>query len=338
MLAGHLDTVPAERQRGPAPRRRHALRARRGRHEGRARRAAHTRRGAARRPGAGPASTRRSSSTRPRRSPSSSTGCAGCSPSAPDLVAGDLAVLLEPTGGWVEAGCQGDAAPPGHASGVTRAHSARPWMGTERDPPGLGRAGPARGPRGGRRRRGRARRTESRSRSCGSRAGSRNNVVPDECSIVVNRRFAPAYSVDEARAQVEALLDGADEIEVVNASPAARAEPLGPAGGRAHRHASISAVRPKLGWTDVARFAAHGVPGAELRSRRSRDRAHGGGARDPRVARRLLRGPRSLPGRGLRLRRAALQLAEDGHDLAVDRDLRGVEHHVLEHLVRRAAG
>jgi len=89
--------------------------------------------------------------------------------------------------------------------------------------------------------------------------GVANNVVPDECTIVVNRRFAPEYSVDEARAQVEKLLDGADRIEVINASPAA-APNLG--------HPLVAEfvgvlgldVEPKLGWTDVARFASRDVP------------------------------------------------------------------------------
>jgi succinyl-diaminopimelate desuccinylase len=133
----------------------------------------------------------------------------------PDLVAGDLAVLLEPTGGWVEAGCQGTLHLRATFRG-TRAHSARPWMGSN----AIHRA------------------ADVLARLAAHEAdtvdvdglpyreslqvvriegGIANNVVPDECSIVVNRRFAPAYTVDEARAQVEALLDGADEIEVVNA-------------------------------------------------------------------------------------------------------------------------
>ena len=56
-------------------------------------------------------------------------------------------------------------------------------------------------------------------------AGIANNVVPDRCEIVVNRRYAPACSFDDALAQTRALFADADEVEIVSASPAARAEP-----------------------------------------------------------------------------------------------------------------
>jgi succinyl-diaminopimelate desuccinylase len=75
----------------------------------------------------------------------------------------------------------------------------------------------------------------------------------------VNRRFAPRYSVDEARAQVEKLLGGADRVEVLNASPAARPNLDDPLVAEFVATLGLD-VHPKLGWTDVARFASRGVP------------------------------------------------------------------------------
>jgi succinyl-diaminopimelate desuccinylase len=175
----------------------------------------------------------------------------------PDLVAGNLAVLLEPTGGWMEAGCQGTLHVRARFRGA-RAHSARPWMGENaifRAAPVLARLAaheadtvdvdglPYR---------------ES-LQVVRIEGGVANNVVPDECTLVVNRRFAPAYTTAEAQAQVEALLAGADEIEVLNASPAAPPNLWDPLVAELVGTFDLG-VRPKLGWTDVARFAAHGIP------------------------------------------------------------------------------
>ncbi len=175
----------------------------------------------------------------------------------PELVAGDLAILLEPTAGWAEAGCQGTLHIRAEFDGV-RAHSARPWMGEN----AIHRA------------------AEVLSRLATHQAdtvsvdgleyreslqvvriegGIANNVVPDACSIVVNRRFAPKYSVEEATAQTEALLAGADRIEVLNSSPAGPPNLMNPLVAEFIGTLDL-AVRPKLGWTDVARFSAHGIP------------------------------------------------------------------------------
>jgi succinyl-diaminopimelate desuccinylase len=175
----------------------------------------------------------------------------------PHLLAGDFAVLLEPTGGHVEAGCQGTLHLRAHFDGE-RAHSARPWQGSnaihaaadvlhrlaahESDTvmvDGL----PYR---------------ES-LQVVRIEGGVANNVVPDSCTLVVNRRFAPASSVDEARGQVEKLLSGADRIEVINASPAAPPDLGHPLVAEFIETIGLD-VEPKLGWTDVARFASRGVP------------------------------------------------------------------------------
>jgi succinyl-diaminopimelate desuccinylase len=176
----------------------------------------------------------------------------------PDLVRGDLAILLEPTGGWVEAGCQGTIHVRATFDGV-RAHSARPWMGKN----AIHRAAVLLD---------RCARFDAATVDVDSLVyrealqvvridgGIANNVVPDRCEVVVNRRYAPSRSLDEAVTEVVDFCTdaGADHVEVLNASMAAPpnlthpliAEMLG---------VYALAVRPKLGWTDVARFAAHGI-------------------------------------------------------------------------------
>jgi succinyl-diaminopimelate desuccinylase len=174
-----------------------------------------------------------------------------------DLVAGDFAVLMEPTGNAVEAGCQGSLHVAAHFAGE-RAHSARPWMGRNaihRVAGVLNRIAdhePATVDVDGLHYR-------EALQVVRIEGGVANNVVPDACVLVVNRRFAPRFSVDEAYAQVAELLEGADRLEVVNASPA------GPPNLEdslvAEFIATVDApVGPKLGWTDVARFASRGIP------------------------------------------------------------------------------
>ena len=175
----------------------------------------------------------------------------------PELLAGDFAVLLEPTGGRVEAGCQGTLHLRAHFVGE-RAHSARPWMGRNaihaaadtlrklaaHDPGSVTVDGlPYR----------------QSLQVVRIEGGIANNVVPDTCTLVVNRRFAPSYSVDEARAEVEGLLAAADRIEVLSASPAAPPNLGHPLVAEFVEALDVD-IEPKLGWTDAARFAALGVP------------------------------------------------------------------------------
>lgn len=93
--------------------------------------------------------------------------------------------------------------------------------------------------------------------------GVASNVVPDRCELVVNRRYAPGPSATEAEADVRALLDDADVVELVSLSPAAAPHLDDPLIAELVGTLDL-AVRPKLGWTDVARFTAHGIPAVNL--------------------------------------------------------------------------
>ncbi len=179
----------------------------------------------------------------------------------PDLVGGDLAILLEPTGGWVEAGCQGTIHVRATFHGV-RAHSARPWMGKN----AIHRAVPLLE---------RCARFEAATVDVEGleyrealqvvrvEGGVANNVVPDRCAVTINRRFAPSRTLDDAVEQLRSLCHDADEVEVLNASAAAPPNLMHPLVAELLGVYNLP-VRPKLGWTDVARFAAHGIPACNL--------------------------------------------------------------------------
>jgi succinyl-diaminopimelate desuccinylase len=176
----------------------------------------------------------------------------------PDLVAGDAAVLAEPTGARIEAGCQGTLRVRLGFAGE-RAHTARAWLGrnaVHRLAPVLHVLAAYEGRRvvmDG---------CEFREalQAVGVAGGVAGNVVPDRAELLVNHRFAPDRTPEAAVAHVRAVVgDGADEFEVVDLAPAAP-----PALGHPLLAALAGATggRPeaKLGWTDVARFAGWGVP------------------------------------------------------------------------------
>ena len=173
----------------------------------------------------------------------------------PQLLAGDLAVLMEPTDGVIEGGCQGTLRAEVTTHGK-RAHSARAWMGQNAIHAAAGILELLRG-------------YEPRKpdvdgliyreglNAVGIHGGVAGNVVPDECVVTVNFRFAPDRSAEQAAAHVREVFAGYD-VAITDSAPGARP-------GLGHPAAALLAAvggepRAKLGWTDVARFAALGLP------------------------------------------------------------------------------
>ena len=174
----------------------------------------------------------------------------------PELLEADLAILMEPSDAGIEAGCQGTIRVDVRIPGV-RSHSARSWMGVNavhQAAEVLGRLRdyvPARPVVDG---------LEYREglNAVGIRGGIAGNVIPDECTVTVNYRFAPDKTVIEAIEHVREVFKGYD-VTVVDEAPAARPGLHRPA-ARDFVEAVGADPRPKFGWTDVARFAALGVP------------------------------------------------------------------------------
>ncbi len=181
---------------------------------------------------------------------------------APDLKAAALALCLEPTDNRLQLGCVGSV----HATVTFRgraAHSARPWQGEN----AVHRAGAllaelhARPPReatsGGHR----FREVLSVTRIDGGRA---RNVVPDECRLNLNFRFAPDKALEAAADELRALgaRHGA-EVELTDLSPACPAFGDHPLVRRLLERTGVDA-EPKQAWTDVARLHVHGIPAVNL--------------------------------------------------------------------------
>jgi len=174
----------------------------------------------------------------------------------PELLAGDFAILGEPTRSEIEGGCNGNARIEVRTFGL-RAHSARAWVGhnaihdlapildtlaayVPRDVEVEGLV------------------YKEGLNAVGISGGVAGNVIPDAAMVHINYRFAPSRSGEEAIAHLRELFDGYD-VTVVDLAEGARpgldaplaTNFLAAVGGEA---------KPKYGWTDVARFSALGMP------------------------------------------------------------------------------
>jgi succinyl-diaminopimelate desuccinylase len=183
----------------------------------------------------------------------------------PDLLEGDVAILGEPTSGVVEAGCQGTLRVRVQMGGA-RAHTARAWMGRN----AIHRLGavlalvdsyvPRRPMIDG---------CEYREalQAVAVEGGVAGNVVPDAATMTVGHRFAPDRTPAQAEAHVREFLapalEAGDEVVLTDVAPAAAPAVSHPLlAGLIERNGLE--VRAKLGWTDVAFFAEHGVPAANF--------------------------------------------------------------------------
>ena len=190
----------------------------------------------------------------------------------PDLVVGDFAILGEPTSAVIEGGCNGtvrcEVRVPGKA-----AHSARAWKGEN----AIHAAAPL---------------LEALAvykpftvevdgleyreglNAVFIGGGIAGNMVPDECIVTLNFRFAPSHDVNHAKVRIEAFVadafDGAaapraGDVTVTWVDEASGARPGldAPLAASFAAHVAATGVVPpraKLGWTDVARFGQLGIP------------------------------------------------------------------------------
>ena len=173
-----------------------------------------------------------------------------------DLLNCDFAILMEPTNGILEVGCQGSLRFEVSAIGK-RSHSARWWNGENaihktnkileilnnyksREPEIDGykfREG---------------------LQAVKINGGIAGNVVPDSVNVSINHRFAPDTTIDQATANMKTLFKEFNFhlVDAANAAPTGLANPL----IKEFVSSIGKEIAPKFGWTDVARFANAGIP------------------------------------------------------------------------------
>ncbi|GII56942.1 succinyl-diaminopimelate desuccinylase [Planotetraspora thailandica] len=174
----------------------------------------------------------------------------------PEWLTGDFAVVMEPTDGLIEGGCQGTLRADVTVRGV-RSHSARSWEGVNaihgiKPVIDILSAYEARRPVVD------GLQYHEGLNAVGIHGGVAGNVIPDECVVSVNYRFAPDLTLDQAFEHVREVFHDF-EVTLSDGAPGARPGLNHPVAA-AFASAVGGTPRAKLGWTDVARFSALGMP------------------------------------------------------------------------------
>jgi len=178
-----------------------------------------------------------------------------------ELQGAALAIALEPSDNKLQLGCGGSLHATVSFKGRT-AHSARPWQGEN----AIQKAG------------GFLQRLsalapildevdgltwQAVTSATLAQGGRARNIIPDRFELNVNHRFGPSTSLSDAERAIQELVAGEADVEFVDRSPAAppfRNHPL----IAALAESGVRAIEPKQAWTDVARFAALGIPAANF--------------------------------------------------------------------------
>jgi succinyl-diaminopimelate desuccinylase len=167
-----------------------------------------------------------------------------------------LAILLEPTGGAIQAGCVGNLNARITFDGVS-GHSARPWLATNAIHKALAALASVAA-------------LERREVVISGlpfyevvsvtriEGGIADNVVPDRATALLNYRYTPDRTSEEAEAYLRSLVPAADHIELSGDSPPARVVADAPL-VQALRTAGERPVEPKQAWTNVADFTTRGI-------------------------------------------------------------------------------
>jgi succinyl-diaminopimelate desuccinylase len=176
---------------------------------------------------------------------------------ARDRLDAELVVMMEPTDNQLHAGCLGNINATWSFSGVA-GHSARPWQADN----AIEHAARAVAELA-------EREVEphefhglvfwevaSVTRIQGGIAG---NVIPDAASCQLNYRYPPGWSPERAETRLSEIVGGHGELRIDSNSPSAPVALDSPLARSLVEYGELQ-VRPKQAWTPVAEFAAAGLP------------------------------------------------------------------------------